>query len=118
MKKINLFKKITIVLLALVALVGTIYSTNTNSETADGETEYLKKGDGSYLTYRGSSEKVLTLKEYNNPIQQYRAVLPKKELKAVTVQAFSSPNFVESHKTNLMLSVFENELTEQHNIKT
>ena len=74
MKKINLFKKITIVLLALVAFVGTIYSTNTNSVTADGETEYLKKGDGSYLTYRGSSEKVLTLKEYNNPIQQYRAV--------------------------------------------
>lgn len=54
----------------------TCVALKTNSDTVDAstQTEYLKKGDGSYLTYRGSSEKVLTLKEYNNPIQQYRAV--------------------------------------------
>lgn len=73
-KKITLLKRISLVILLLFTLTTIIYRNNQDVVDASTQTEYLKKGDGSYLTYRGSSEKVLTLKEYNNPIQQYRAV--------------------------------------------
>lgn len=74
MKTKNISKRIIFIFLAFVLALGLIYSNTSNNASADSTTEYLKKGDGSYLTYRGSSEKVLTLKEYNDPIQQYRAV--------------------------------------------
>ena len=72
--KFNLIKKVSFIFLVVIALSGILFSNNINSASADSAIEYLKKGDGTYLTYSGSSEKVLTLKEYNNPIQQYRAV--------------------------------------------
>lgn len=73
-KKITLLKRISLVILLLFTFATIVYKNNQDVVDASTQTEYLKKGDGSYLTYRGSSEKVLTLKEYNNPIQQYRAV--------------------------------------------
>lgn len=73
-KKLLLFKRITIVILMLFTLTCVVCKYNNELVDASTQNEYLKKGDGTYLTYRGSSEKVLTLKEYNYPIQQYRAV--------------------------------------------
>lgn len=74
MKTKNISKRIIFIVLAFVLTLGFVYGNISSFASADSTTEYLKKGNGSYLTYRGSSEKVLTLKDYNDPIQQYRAV--------------------------------------------
>lgn len=60
-------------LLLLLALIGVILLSS-NTTAAAGATTVIKKSDGTDLTYRNSSEKVLRLTEYTYPTQDFRAV--------------------------------------------
>lgn len=72
-KKFSIIKRVFFILLVSITIFGVSFSSNNSKVDASGETEYLKKGNGDYLTYRGKDEKVKALKEYNDPIQQFRA---------------------------------------------
>lgn len=72
-KKFSIIRRVFFILLVAITVFGMSYSSSTVVD-ASGEKEYLKKGNGSYLTYRGSNgEKVQALTKYDNPIQEFRA---------------------------------------------
>ena len=71
-KKFSILKRVFFILLLAITLFGITFNSK-NEVDASGETVDLLKGNGNYLTYRNSSERVKALKEYDNPIQEFRA---------------------------------------------
>lgn len=71
-----MYKKISKFLLMMLVMLA-VFCCSTNgavTTAAASNTQTLKKGDGTTLTYRGSSEGVLALSDYDYPEQEMRAV--------------------------------------------